>query len=96
MNEARALWNETKFIVAIFEGEKLQLRLQRRKCSLDFLFLFDQANRKEKLNALQGWSRKKKEALIQFKFHELPGLSMSKKKWALRPAKAPCSEQPDS
>jgi putative endonuclease len=45
------------------------------------------AFRREK--QIQGWSRKKKEALIQFKFHELPGLSKSKKKRALRPGSAP-------
>jgi hypothetical protein len=36
MNEAQAEGTEMKFIVAIFESEKLQLRLQKRKCSLDF------------------------------------------------------------
>jgi hypothetical protein len=40
MNEAQAVWTEMRFIVAIFEGEKLQQRLQRRKLSLDFLVLF--------------------------------------------------------
>jgi hypothetical protein len=47
MNEAQAEGTEMKFIVAIFESEKLQLRLQKRKCSLDFFatFLIKQKSR---------------------------------------------------